>query len=725
MKTAIPNSSLKAYGANGRQKILEALEFARQAHHGQLRRSGQPYITHPVAVAEYLIDIQMDDDTVVAALLHDTLEDTAVTYEMIADKFGPKVAELVDGVTKIGQIDYAPSGNAHRQSASIENVRKLLLAMSNDLRVIMIKLSDRRHNLSTLQYLASDDRQRIARESLDVFAPLADRLGMGILKAELEDLAFRYSNPEAYSLVKKLAADHFPESESYLEKLKRAVEEILLGSGMKAVSVHGRRKHLYSIYRKLTKAEGDIAKIYDLTALRIIVPEEADCYQVLGLLHQNYKPLIYRIKDYIAVPKPNGYRSLHTTVFALDGKIIEIQIRTPLMHREAEYGLAAHAVYNLHKDTKAYKSGQDLAAATKLSWIGELAGVTAAAEGAPELLESLKVDFFRDRIFVFSPKGDLYDLPEGAIPLDFAFAVHTDVGLRTAGAKINGRIVPLDRPLENRDVVEILTKKHANPSRHWLSAVKTASARSKIKAWFRAASRDTNIATGKELIEYQLPAWGLKKFEDIDQGAVVKALSSFNLKDADALLAAVGEGSIQLSTALRRLLPPAARPPSGKKPGAGGTHTGRMQVLGAPELPCAPASCCQPQPPDKLVGYITRGSGITVHRSTCPNVPEENDRLVDCGWEQVQPQRSMEVTLRIQCQNRLGIVHEITGVIASRTVNIVKIATSDDPQDPKLSWIEVNIQISDLYLLGELRQQLNRLAEVTKIQHQPFQETNK
>ncbi len=724
MKATIPKSKLKGYSRYAQQRIMAALAYAHTAHKGQVRRSGQPYITHPIAVAEYLIEMGVDEEAVMGALLHDTIEDTTVTYQQLMQEFGEPVASLVEGVTKIGQIDYAPTDTIDaRQAASTENVRKLLIAMSSDLRVIMIKLADRRHNLLTLEYLAPADRQRIAQESLDIFAPLADRLGMGVLKAEIEDLAFAYANPQGYNLVKRLVADHIKESETYLQRLTTIVQHVLEQADIEVVSVHGRRKHLLSIYRKLAKADGDITKIYDLMALRIIVPEVADCYQVLGLLHQHYKPLIYRIKDYIAVPKPNGYHSLHTTVFAVDGRIIEIQIRTPQMHEEAERGLAAHAIYNLHKGSKGYRAREAALKDSKLLWISELAGVTAQAEEAPELMENLKVDFFRDRIFVFSPKGDLYDLPEGATPLDFAFAIHTDVGLRTMGAKVNGRITPLDRPLGNRDVVEVLTRKVAQPSRHWVGIAKTASARAKIKAWFRAASRETNQVTGRELIEAQLPAWGYKKLEDIDSAVIKKTVESFNLKDASALFAAIGDGSVQLSTALRRLLPVSVGQPL-KKPLAV-VPTGRMYVLGAPELPCVAAACCNPQPPAALVGYITRGSGITVHQADCANLPDELDRLVDCGWEQTARPGSLEVGLKIQVFNRLGIVHDLTGVIAAHGTNIVKISTFDDPDDPKLALIEVILQISDAFYLSELTSKLSASRDIVSVERAGLPRTRK
>lgn len=723
MKTLLPKV-LKAYSAADKKRIRLADEFAAKAHAGQVRKSGQPYIMHPRAVAEYLANIGMDADTVIAGLLHDVVEDTDITSDEIAEHFGATVQELVEGVTKLGQIHYTEvaDANERRRASSAENVRKLLLAMSRDMRVLMIKLADRFHNLQTLEHLKPEQQQRIAQESLEVYAPLADRLGMGVLKAELEDLAFRYANPTAYELVSRLTASHVAEAQAYIEELREDVLELLKEHGVSVGSVSGRSKHLFSTYRKLTKTEGDITKIYDLTALRVIVPTVTDCYQVLGLLHQRYKPLIYRIKDYISVPKPNGYRSLHTTVFAKYGRIIEFQIRTPEMHQEAEYGLAAHSLYNVHKTSGAYREGQpaERKGSKQVTWIQELASLSAEHDGTADLMQNLKIDLFKDRIFIFSPKGDLYDLPEGATPVDFAFAIHTVVGLRAQGARVNGSIAPLDRPLHNRDVVEIITRKTAAPNRQWLHFVKTAGARTKIKSWFRAASRDANISTGRQLIEEQLGTWGLKKFEDIGKANIRKACDQLNLKDTDALLAAVGEGTISLSTALRRLLPPKVDTQLTKSVVKNTTHsvTGRVYVLGAPELPCTLAICCQPQIPDELVGYITRGKGVTVHQKGCINLPhDEPDRLFECGWETAgREQDVLMAELHLSCRNRIGLVHDITGLITGRQINIVKITTYNQGPNEAEAILHITVEVADLYRLNTLMQALRERPEVVSVE---------
>lgn len=717
----------RAFSAAEEARIKQADRFALTHHRGQKRKSGQPYISHPRAVAQYLRTQGADADTIIAGLLHDTVEDTGATIQEVEQIFGADVAMLVDGVTKLGQVDYAPSqGVSHtRHAASVENIRKLLLAMSKDLRVLMIKLADRRHNLITLKYLKPEDRQRIAQESLEVFAPLADRLGMGALKAEIEDLAFQYASPDAYQVVNRLVADNLQQSKGYVEELSGEVTELLRHSHVRMVSIHGRQKHLYSIYRKLTKAQGDISKIYDLVALRIIVPSVSDCYQTLGIIHQAYKPLIYRIKDYIAVPKPNGYRSLHTTVFARGGRIIEIQIRTPEMHQEAEQGLAAHTLYSVHKDSAQYQADTrtSLSAkrARKLSWIQDLAGLTAQNEAGNDLMDRLKVDLFRDRIFVFSPKGDLYDLPEGATPVDFAFAIHSDVGLRTQGAKVNGKISPLDRPLGNRDMVEIITRRQPGPNRQWLNFVKTTTARSRIKSWFRNESREANISSGRQLLEQELAGWGYKKMDDVGQSAISHTLDQLNLKELDGLLAAIGEGSIS-TVAVRRRLVPESRPHKQRPTtrSSSGITTGRAQVVGAPELPCVLATCCQPAPPAKIVGYITRGSGITVHVASCNNIPSEPDRVLDCRWETINNDvTSPAHTLLLRCHNRVGLVHDITGVVSAHRFNIVKIATEDKPGDPTQAVLNLKIEESRDYMMSDLTRELEQRSDVIEVKVLP------
>ncbi|TAK88867.1 bifunctional (p)ppGpp synthetase/guanosine-3',5'-bis(diphosphate) 3'-pyrophosphohydrolase [Patescibacteria group bacterium] len=725
MSQAEFKAELKRYQADDRKLIELADAVAATAHDGQLRKSGESYIEHPRQVALYLMEIGMDAQTVAAGLLHDVLEDTAVTEQQMSDQFGPTITSLVDGVTKLGTVRYTKIDQTteQRQAASIENMRKLLLAMSKDMRVLMIKLADRRHNLQTLGYLPEAKQHRIAEESLTVYAPLADRLGMGALKAEMEDLAFEYANPVAFKLVQKLAAHHRVENREYIDELGQDVDALLRQHGIEAHSLSGRNKHLYSIYRKLTKTDGDITKIYDLTALRIIVPSITDCYQALGLLHQSYKPLIYRIKDYISVPKPNGYRSLHTTVFAKYGRIIEVQIRTPEMHQEAEYGLASHVLYDLHKQGEGYRQGEAAAKPNKkLSWIQDLASLSAQQTGSSDMMQDLKVDLFRDRIFVFSPMGDLYDLPEGATPVDFAFAVHTDVGLRTQGARVNHRIAPLDRPLENRDVVEIITRKQPAPNRQWLNFVKTTGARSRIKSWFKAASRDANIVTGRQLIEAQLGTWGLKRFDDIGKANINRACQDLNLHDADSLLAAVGDGSLSLASALRRLLSHLnhAQAPKSVVKQTTTSPIARPHVVGAPELPCSTAPCCNPEQPDAIVGYITRGKGVTVHRKGCQNIPNDDERLFECAWGRPGSMQVhlVEAELHLICQNRLGLVHDITGLISSRGINIVKIATYNEGKNEERSIIDVTVEVADLFSLSALIQELRLQNGVTSVEKQ-------
>jgi guanosine-3',5'-bis(diphosphate) 3'-pyrophosphohydrolase len=698
---------LDTYSAKEQKSIREALVFAENAHQGQHRLSGEDFVSHPIAVASYLIDLKFDAEAIVAALLHDTVEDTGVSLDLIEQKFGRKVKELVDGVTLMASLEAPKSQpNAIRYRTSIENLRKLLLATSYDWRVLAIKLADRRHNLMTLEFLGPESRKRVADESLAVFAPLADRLGMGALKAEIEDLAFQYAMPDQFELTRKIMAGQDTELRTYVEKIRPLVEKLLLASSIPFISLNARRKHLYSIWRKLQK-EGDISKIYDLVALRIIVPEIQDCYQVLGLLHQNYKPLIYRIKDYIAVPKPNGYRSLHTTVFGLDGKITEFQIRTPVMHEEAEKGMAAHAVYDLHKNTKGYRSG---GVAPKIEWAGQLGGVTRETSGV-ELVDYLQTDFFKKRIFVFSPLGDLFDLPEGATAVDFAFAIHTDIGLRTAGAKVNGKIAPLDRPLQNRDVVEVITRKQAAPNRQWLNFVKTAGAKSKIKSWFKAASRQSNISTGRNLLESQLGPWGWNKIEDIPQSAMEKGLKAFNLQDKDSLLAAIGEGAVPVSTAIRRLLPalPATEAPTetvtSKHP------SGKMFVVAGPELKCSPAGCCQPETGDSIIGYITRGSGVTVHRLGCQNIPAEPERLIECAWDlAMKVQVSAAISLLAKDSEALRQIANL-----EKEYNIVKLTSKIVTGSEELVEIKIVVRARDMFSINGLIQKLAANKSVVKV----------
>lgn len=475
--------------------VKRTFEFAKKSHEGQKRLNGDDYIIHPLNVALILAEMKMDEKTIVAALLHDLIEKCNVTERDIEQKFSSEIAKLVSGVTKLGEMDFDKASfgkefaDDPKRIKNIESLRKLFLAMAEDIRVVLIKLADRYHNLKTLHALSEKDQKRIAEETLDIFAPLADRLGMGRFKADLEDLAFQFSNPSEFKNILKLTKGEFLEKEKYLKDFKKYLEEILKKEGIEA-EIEGRAKHLYSVYKKLKK-EGDISKIYDLMAIRIIVPTKSDCYKTMGIVHSRFKPLIYRIKDYIAVPKPNGYQSLHTTVFGLDGKITEIQIRTAEMHEEAEKGVAAHWHYNEMKQTSDYsKRKSSFAPKDKIQWIKELLDWQEKTESTKEFFEGLKIDVFKDRIFVFSPKGDVFDLPEGSTPVDFAYAVHGWIGDHLVGAKVNGKMISIDEPLENRDIVEIITKKNSpGPKRDWLKFAVTSKAKQRIRAYLNKESK--------------------------------------------------------------------------------------------------------------------------------------------------------------------------------------------------------------------------------------------
>lgn len=716
---------IEGYSTDDQKMIKRALSVATSAHAGQMRKSGEPYIIHPVAVAAYVAEQGYDAETVTAALLHDVVEDTPVTLDEIRQQFGDSVAQLVDGVTKLGEVGYGsdPGGSDARKASSTENMRKLFLAMTEDLRVIIIKLADRRHNMLTLAAMPPEKQRRKAQQTMDIYVPLADRLGMGALKVELEDLAFSYIQPEAYNLVRKLLTEGDDEAWRYLARLKKSVVDLLAAHNVPLIKIDGRRKHLYSIYRKLAKTDGDISKIYDITALRIIVPTEADCYNVLGVLHTQYKPLIYRIKDYIAVPKPNGYRSLHTTVFALDGRITEIQIRTQDMHDEAEHGMAAHMLYDMHKATKQYKSGEAAAAPKKApSWMAELAQISASQSEGTDLLELVKVNLFGNRIFAFSPKGDLYELPEGATALDFAFAIHSDIGVHAYGALVNDRMVPLSKELENRDVVEIVTRGTVQPTRDWLTFVRTRQARNRIRAWLRATGRDNNVTAGRQLAESALKAWGYKRIEDIDNDVVENTMKSLGFTDLDSLLAALGEGAVPVTTLMRRLFPPQVSAVKTERSNAAEneqfyvrTSGGRVIIAGSPELPYVLAGCCRPRPGDPIVGYITRGSGITVHHRDCVNLPNEPERWIPASWEGDTAHAGVVVGIVVQSNDRVGLVRDITQQLAKLNINIVQMRSGLASETGEAAEVRLQLLVTDLFQLRNVMMELAGLTGVTSV----------
>ncbi len=705
----------KAFSAEENAVIARALEFSIKAHAEQKRATGDPYVIHPIAVAEIVAEWGLGSDVIAAALLHDVVEDTEMTTHDIEKEFGAKISELVNGLTK---LDLATSPQSAPDSVRVEhnneNLRKLLLAATKDFRVMLIKLADRLHNMRTLNALSDEKRSRIAWESLAVYAPLADRLGMGQLKGELEDLGFAHASPEEYAKLHKQVDQVMRNSKTYLNSLKRAIMRHMKAGGVEVVQIEARQKHYYSIYKKLVKTDGDIDKIYDLMAVRLIVPDVAACYQALGILHQYYKPLIYRIKDYIAVPKPNGYQSLHTTVFGEDGHISEIQIRTPEMHQAAEFGLAAHFYYDSHKETSSYaKRRPAVSLPTSLSWVTELAQLRRATGSGEEFVERARMELFAGRIFVFSPKGDLYDLPEGATPLDFAFAVHSNIGLRAMGARVNGRHVPLDARLENRDVVEITTRREAAPSRDWLALVVTSHAKSRIRAWFRAASHDANVTAGRVALEQELQTWGVKRLEDLPKVAMARAVDELHLRGPEDMYALLGEGSLTLMQAIRRLVPDAGRPKGvtvvkRKEP------TGRVLVEKS-ELPYMLAPCCSPVFPEVLIGYVTRGKGVTVHALGCRNVPVDPERYVNCRWETADDGAEMLVCrIMVKAANRFGLLSDLTGAVAKSNLNMGNIYSQISEGEESI-YVEFVVEVPDLFVLAKLMRSLGRLPGISRV----------
>jgi guanosine-3',5'-bis(diphosphate) 3'-pyrophosphohydrolase len=696
--------------------IERALHYAIAAHGDQLRASGMLYIVHPIAVAEIVAEWGLDSVAVAAALLHDVVEDTNITNEDLVHEFGPKVAELVSGLTKL-KLSRSPRlpADSLRQDHNNENLRKLLLASTKDFRVILIKLADRLHNMRTLGALPLEKRSRIAAESLQVFAPLADRLGMGQLKGELEDLGFANAKPEEYEQLRRQVDEVTLDSAKYLATLKRAITRQMKKAEVTVNQIEARQKHYYSIYKKLVKTNGDIDKIYDLVAVRIIVPDIAACYQALGVLHQHYKPLIYRIKDYIAVPKPNGYQSLHTTVFGEEGRITEIQIRTPAMHEAAEFGLAAHYYYDAHKTSKSYikrKAGADAVPST-LKWVTELAQLQQASLSGQDFADNARLELFADRIFVFSPKGDLYDLPEGATPLDFAFAIHSDIGLRTQGVKVNERLVPLGTPLENRDVVDVMTKREAAPSRDWLGIVVTSHAKSRIRAWFRSTSRETNVASGRVALESELQTWSIKRLEEIPKRIIAEALDSLHIKSNDDLYALIGEGTLSLNQAIRRLVPNAAKPP-GVTVVRQKELTGRVLVEQS-DLPYALAACCTPAFPAVLIGYVTRGSGVTVHALGCRNLPTDHERFVNCRWEMAESgQEMLACSVLVKSVNRLGLLSDLTGTVAKRNLNMGNISSIVNDEEQTITS-EFVVEVLDFFVFANLVRELSNVPGVSRV----------
>lgn len=688
--------------------VERAYRFALRAHEGQRRASGECYIFHPLAVALLLTELEMDPVGIAAALLHDVAEDTGVTLAQIESQFGKQVATLVDGVTKLGRLGFASA-----REAQAENLRKMILAMAQDLRVVIIKLADRLHNMRTLGYLPPEKQRKIADETLEIYAPLAHRLGVWRFKWELEDLAFRYRDPERYRQLVERVARRREEREAQLARVMELLKERLEAAHIRA-DVQGRAKHLWSIHRKMVEQGRDLSDIYDLIAVRVIVDTIPDCYAALGVVHSLWKPVPGRFKDYISMPKPNMYQSLHTTVIGPTGEPFEVQIRTWEMHRTAEYGVAAHW---------RYKEGgriTDRRFEEKLSWLRQLLEWSRDLRDAQEFMDSLRIDVFSDQVFVFTPKGDVIDLPAGATPLDFAYRVHTEVGHSCVGAKVNGHIVPLDHPLQNGDIVEILTSRHTRgPSPDWLKMVKTSGARSKIRAWFKKQRREENIAAGRDSLERELRALGVEG-RDIRPGWLDELAQELNFPSGEDLLAAVGYGAVsaqrlasRLAQRLGRSLPGAAAP----APAAPVRHsTQGVLVRGVGDVLVRFSRCCTPIPGDPIIGYVTRGRGVSIHRLDCPNLRDlarDAGRLVEVSWDEAAD-GWYPVEMQVRGLDRPGMLSDVTAVLADAGVNILSARAWADRGG--LALINLVLQVHNLRELDELSRRIRRVKDVVSVE---------
>ena len=675
--TPVVNRLRESQEGSDTSVVERAFEVAERAHKGQLRKSGDPYITHPVAVAEILLDFGLDANSIAAALLHDTVEDTSYSQESLRKDFGPEVASLVDGVTKLDRLTYGPTAEA-------ETVRKMVVAMAKDIRVLVIKLADRLHNARTWQYVEPESAERKARETLDIYAPLAHRLGMNAVKWELEDLSFKYIEPKKFEEIERLIQERNPSRAKLTNEVIALVEQDLASESI-AAKVTGRHKHLYSVYQKMVIRGREFDDIYDLVGIRVLVDDVRDCYAVLGAIHARWSPVPGRFKDYIAMPKFNLYQSLHTTVIGPNGKAVEIQIRTHDMHSRAEYGIAAHWKYKLSGSSRSSDSPDMLWLKQLHEWQQETSDVT-------EFLDALRFDLRTPETFVFTPKGSVIALPLGATAVDFAYAVHTDVGNRCIGAKVNGKLVSLEMPLVNGDVVEVLTNKAetASPSRDWLNFVKSSRARSKIKAWFSKERREEAIDAGKESIARQMRKAGLPLQKILGGHSLLQLAHDLNYPDIEALYAAVGDGHISANHVIERLESSLGLAETYDSPidenitTASPSRINRRSasgiiVEGVDDVLVKLARCCTPVPGDSITGFITRGNGVSVHRSDCVNVADlkfhQGDRITAVKWDEGAKSVFL-VNIQIEALDRARLLSDITRALSDQEINIVHAAVN-------------------------------------------------
>lgn len=700
--------------------ILEAYEFAYAKHEGQVRDSKEPYIEHPLRVAEMVADLEMDPASVAAALLHDVVEDTSASLDELREKFGDEIAGLVDGLTKLEKQDVesklaADDSTPRKRKPSearrrAENLRKILIAMARDIRVMIIKLADRLHNMQTLYVKSAEDQRRIATETLQIYAPLAHRLGMWNIKWQLEDLAFKVLHPEEFQYVAEKVARTRREREQHIQEVINILSERLKQEGIDGV-IQGRPKHLYSIYQKMLRDEIDFSEIYDLTAIRVIVHTKEECYRTLGIVHDLWVPIPGKFSDHIAHPKPNMYQSLHTKVMGPRAEPLEIQIRTFEMHKTAEFGVAAHWKYK--EGTRGRDTFEEKLARLRqqmFEWTGESAD-------ARDFIRTVTDDLFGDQVYAFTPKGEVIDLPAGSTPVDFAYKIHSDIGHTCVGAKVNGRIVPLNYQLKSGDIVEILHRPGATPSFDWLSFVKSAHARSKIKAWFRKQQRASNIARGRDLLEKEVHRLGLSGSEVLRDEELKRVALSFNLSDVEDLMESVGSGAISASTVLRRIRETSPKQTALLPQVAAPGKNGRLNISpDGVDILARRAMCCMPLPGDEVVGYVSRGRGMTLHRRNCKNLAayrqKEPDRIQEVVWHP-GGQEKFQSRIKIEALDRVGLLNEVSAVFSENHVNIeaARVQTRKD----KVSDLDLTVEVTDARQLEALLVNVGKITDVLKI----------
>jgi GTP pyrophosphokinase len=690
--------------------IRKAYVYCAKVHQGQTRLSGEPYIIHPLEVAGLLAHLKLDVPSIVTGFLHDTIEDTLTTSEELAEMFGPEVAALVDGVTKISKIHFKT-----KEENQAENFRKMLLAMANDIRVILVKLADRLHNMRTLQFQPDIKQRSISRETMDIYAPIAHRLGISWIKTELEDLSFRYLEPDVYFDLATKIQRKKQERESFIQDIQESIRQKLEEQQIVG-EVSGRSKHLYSIYRKMEKRKVEFEEIYDLTALRILVDDIKSCYEVLGLIHSAWRPIPGRFKDYIAMPKGNMYQSLHTTVIGPHGDRMEVQIRTHEMHRVAEAGIAAHWKY---KEGKGYDEKE----VKRFAWLRQLLEWQQELQDSREFMDSVKVELFPEEVYVFTPKGDVKGFPKGSTPIDFAYAVHTDVGHRCVGAKVNGKLVPLKHELQNGDIVEVITSPHHTPSKDWLKIVRSSRARNKIRAWIKIEERKRSIVLGREICEKEFRKYSLNLQKVIKGGELKKAANEYGFNSEDDLLAAMGYGKVSAGQVIGKLIPEErlqARQDQKESRITSvinklkGKSSNAVEVGGMEDIMIRYAKCCNPLPGDEIVGFITRGQGVAIHTADCPFVAETDpERRIDVTWAKGKS-AALPARLRVICMDEKGILAHMTQAITNAEANIVSAQIKSTVDKRGENIFELNV--TDLNHLNKVMNALLKVKGVIKVE---------